>query len=252
MTNPDSVLKSRCYFTDKDLYNQGCGFPSGHVQLWKLDRKEGRTPKNGCLLTVVLEKAPESLLDSTEIKPVNLKGNQPWILVRRTDAEDEAPIIWSSDVNSQLTGKAPDAGKDWGQKEKRVSEGDGWMASLMQWTWNWANFGRWWGMGRPSVLQSPGSQRVGHWVTEQQPQHKSGRPILYSEFCQYKELTNHVFSNQHMDNNFFGRSLSGVVTNTNYWPQKPSLQRNHNLIWFLYGVVYALMHFVENRASASN
>ena len=71
-------------------------FPYGHVCLWELDCKESRVPKNWCLKTVVLEKTPESLLDSKEIKPVNLKGNQPWILVGRTDAEVETPVFWSS------------------------------------------------------------------------------------------------------------------------------------------------------------
>ena len=69
----------------------------------------------------MLEKTLESPLDSKEIKPVNLKGNQPWILIGRTDAEAEAPIFWLHDVNSQLIGEDPDAGKDWRQK-KRVTE----------------------------------------------------------------------------------------------------------------------------------
>ena len=60
-------------------------------------------------------------LDSEKIKPVSLEGDQPWI-PRRTDAEAEAPVYWSSGENSQLIGKVPDAGKDWGQKEKRASE----------------------------------------------------------------------------------------------------------------------------------
>ena len=78
------------------------------------------------LSTVVLEKTPESPLDSKEIKPVNCKGNQPWIFTGRTD--DETPISCSLDVNSQLTGKIPVAGKDWRQKEKRelVDEMAGW------------------------------------------------------------------------------------------------------------------------------
>ena len=121
MTNLDSVLKSR----DITLPAKVCivkAIPSGHVQLWELDHKEGRMPKNWCLQTVVLEKTPESPLDSKEIKPVNLKGDQPWIFIGRTDAEAEAPVFWSSDANRQLTGKIPDAGKYWGQKEKRVSE----------------------------------------------------------------------------------------------------------------------------------
>ena len=64
----------------------------------------------------------ENPLDSKETQPVHLKGNQPWILIGRTDAEGEAPVFWSPDANSQLIGKVPDAGRDWGQKEKRVSE----------------------------------------------------------------------------------------------------------------------------------
>ena len=61
---------------------------------------------------MVLEKTSESPLDSKEVKQANLKGNQPRILIGRTGAEAEAPVFWSPDVNSQLTGKVPDAGKD--------------------------------------------------------------------------------------------------------------------------------------------
>ena len=76
----------------------------------------------------MLEKNLESPLDSKEIKPVNIKGNQPWILFGRTDAETEALILWPSDANSWLIGKDPDAWKDWRQKEKRVTEDEivGW------------------------------------------------------------------------------------------------------------------------------
>ena len=70
----------------------------------------------------MLEKTPESLLDDKEIKSVNLKGNQPWIVIGKIDAEAETPVFWSPDVKSWLIGKVRDAGKDWGQKEKRVSE----------------------------------------------------------------------------------------------------------------------------------
>jgi len=83
-----------------------------------------------CLQIVVLEKSPESSLDSTEIKPVNLKGDQPWILFGRTDAE--TPLFWSSDVNRWLIGKVPDADKDWEQKEKRASEDE--MAGWHHWS----------------------------------------------------------------------------------------------------------------------
>jgi len=78
--------------------------------------------RNWCFQTVVLEKTLESPLDSKEIKPVNPKGNQPWIFIGRTEAEAEAPIIWPPDVKSWLIGKDLDAGKDWGQEEKGAIE----------------------------------------------------------------------------------------------------------------------------------
>ena len=68
----------------------------------------------------MLEKTFESPLDCKEIKPVNPKGNQPWIFIGRTDAE--APILWPPDAKSQLFRKDLDAGKDWRWKEKRVAE----------------------------------------------------------------------------------------------------------------------------------
>ena len=88
-----------------------------------------------------LEKTLENPFNSKEIKPVNPKGNQPWIFIGRTVAEAKAPILWPPDVNSQLIGKDPDAKNDWGQEEKGVTEDeiDGWMASPTQWTWVWAN-----------------------------------------------------------------------------------------------------------------
>ena len=90
--------------------------------LWELDCKECRMPKNWHLQIVVLEKTPESPLDSKEIKPVNLKDDQPWIFTGRTVAEAEALVFWLSDANRWLIGKVPHAGKDCRQKEKRVSD----------------------------------------------------------------------------------------------------------------------------------
>ena len=118
----------------------------------------------------MLEKTHESPLDSKVIKPVSLKGDQPWIFIGRTDAEDEAPVFWSPDVKSRLIGKVPDAGKKLRAGGKEGFRGwDGWMASLMQWTWTWANSRRWWETGSPGVLQSMGSQRFRHdWMNEQQ------------------------------------------------------------------------------------
>ena len=94
--------KQRHKSANKGPYSQGYCFPSGHVGLWELDRKEGSVPKNRCSWTVLLEKTPESPLDSKVIKLVNLKGNQPWILTGRTDAEVETPVFWSSNVNNFL------------------------------------------------------------------------------------------------------------------------------------------------------
>ena len=102
------------------LYSQQYGFSSSYVQMWELDHKEGWVPKNWCFQTVVLEKTLESPLDGKEIKPVNPKGNQPWIYIGRTDAK--APILWLPDAKSWVIGKDPDAGKDWGQEEKRAAE----------------------------------------------------------------------------------------------------------------------------------
>ena len=80
--------------------------------MWKLDHKEDCVPKNWGFWIVVLEKTLESPLDSKEIKPVNPKGNQPWIFIGRTDAEAETPVLWPPDVKNQLIEKDPEAGKD--------------------------------------------------------------------------------------------------------------------------------------------
>ena len=117
-----TYIQVRHYSANEGPYSQGHGLPSGHIWLWELDHKEGRTLKNWCLRTVVLEKTFESLLDSKEIKPVNIKGDQPWIFTGGTDAEAEVPLFCPPDENSWLVGKIPDAGRDWGQKEKRASE----------------------------------------------------------------------------------------------------------------------------------
>ena len=90
--------------------------------MWELDNKKGLVPKNWWLLTLVVEKTLRSHLDSKDFKPVNPKRNQSWTFIRKTDAEGEAPIFWLPDVTSQLTGKDPNAGKDWRQEEKRMTE----------------------------------------------------------------------------------------------------------------------------------
>ena len=120
------IKKQRHYFANKGLSRQSYGFSSSHVWMWKLDYKKSWVLKNWCFWTVVLEKTLESPLDFKEIKPVNHKGNQSWIFIGRTDAE--APILWPPDAKSQLIGKDPDVGKDWGQEEKGMTEDEmvGW------------------------------------------------------------------------------------------------------------------------------
>ena len=99
--------------------------------MWELDHRKGWMMMNWCFQIVVLEKTLERCLDS-KIKPVNPKGNQPWIFIGRTDAGAEAPILWPPDVKSWLIGKDPDAGKDWGQEEKGAREDEmvGWHHQL--------------------------------------------------------------------------------------------------------------------------
>ena len=129
MTNLDSMLKSKdITLPTKGQYSQGHGLSSNQVLMWELDHKEGRTLKNWWFQTVVLNKTLESPLDWMDIKQINPKGNQPWIFIGRTGAEAEAPILWPPDVKNWLIGKDPHAGKDWRQKEKRVTEDEmvGW------------------------------------------------------------------------------------------------------------------------------
>ena len=97
--------------------------------MWELNYNESWAPKDLHFQTVVLEKTVESALVCKEIQPVNPKGSQSWIFTRRTDAEAEAPILWPPDVKSWFTGKDPNAGEDWGQENKGITEDeiDGWM-----------------------------------------------------------------------------------------------------------------------------
>ena len=106
---PTSVFEDQCikkqrhHFADKGPYSQSYGFSSNHVRMWELNHKEVWLPKNWCFQTAVLEKTLESPFDCKKIKPVNPKGNQPWIFSGRIDAEVEVPIL---DVKSRLIGKS--------------------------------------------------------------------------------------------------------------------------------------------------
>ena len=155
------VKKQRYYFANKGLSSQGYGFSSGRVWMWELDHKENWAPKNWCFWTVVLEKTLESPLDCKEIQPVHPKGNQSWMFIGRTDVEAETSIIWPPNAKNWLTGKDPDAGKDWRQEKKGMTEDEvvGWHHWL---NGNEVNSRSWWWTGRPGMLRSMGSQRVGH------------------------------------------------------------------------------------------
>ena len=122
------IKKQRHYFANKGLYSQSYGFSSSHVWMWELGNKKGWALKNWCLKTVVLQKTLESPLDSKEIKPINSTGNQFWIFIGRTDTKAEAPMLWPPDAKSRLIGKDPDAGKNWRQEEKRMTQDEmvGW------------------------------------------------------------------------------------------------------------------------------
>ena len=163
------VKKQRHHFANKGHYSKRYDFSSSYAWMWELNHKEWWTVKNWCFWTVVLEKTLESSLDSKEIKPVNPKGNQPWLFIGRTDVEAAAPILWPPDANSWLTVKYPGAGKDRGQEERGKQRMICWMVSANQWTQVWANSRRLWRTGKPGVLQSMESQIVRHdRVTEQQ------------------------------------------------------------------------------------
>ena len=139
MTNLDSILKSRDYFANKGPSSQGYGFSSGHVWMRELDCEESWAPKNWWFSTVVLEKTLKSPLDCTEIQPVHSKGDQSWVFIGRTDAKAETPILWPPHAKSWLIGKDSDAGRDWGQEEKGMTEDDltGWHHWLNGYEFGW-------------------------------------------------------------------------------------------------------------------
>ena len=120
MTNLDSVLKSRDITLPAKVHIvKAKVFPVVMYRCESWTIKKTWLLKNWCFRTVLMEKTLESPLDIKEIKPVNTKGNQPWIFTGRTGAEPKAPILWPPDVKNWLIGKDPDAGKDWSHKERR-------------------------------------------------------------------------------------------------------------------------------------
>ena len=146
------IQKQRHHFVDTGLYSQSCGFSSSHAQICELDcsHKAGWAPKNWCFQTVVLEKTLESPLDSREIKPVNPKGDESYsleglMLKLKLQYFDHLMRRANSLEKTRMWGRWRGAGK-----EEAVRERDGWMASLTQWTWVWANSG--WCEGQGSLV----------------------------------------------------------------------------------------------------
>ena len=132
MTSLDSILKSRdttlptkVHLVKAMVFQ--CSCMNVRVGLWT-----NLSMKNWCFWTVVLEKTLESPLDCKEIKPVHPKGDQFWVFIGRTDVEVEAPVLWPPDAKSWLIWKDPDAGKDWGQEGKGMTEDEmvGWHHRL--------------------------------------------------------------------------------------------------------------------------
>ena len=116
------------HFADIFPYSQSYGFSNSHEWTWELDHKESWVPKNWCFWIAVLKTTLKNPLDSKELKLVNPKGNQSWIFIGKTDAEAETPVLSPPDGNNWLLGKDPDAGKDWRQEEKGMTEDElgGW------------------------------------------------------------------------------------------------------------------------------
>ena len=123
--------KQRYHFANKGLYNQSYGFSSSHVWMWKLDYKESWALKNWCFWTVVLEKTLESPLDCKEIKPVNPKGNQPWIFIGRTMLKLKLQyfghLMWRTDSFGKDHYDGKDSGQEKGEKEEEMV---GWYHGL--------------------------------------------------------------------------------------------------------------------------
>ena len=148
MTNLDSILKSRdiTFLTNIHLV-KAMVYPIAiyRCECWTIKKAECR--RIDAFNSVVLEKTLESPLNS-KIKLVNPKGNQHWVFTEKTEAE--TPILWLPDAKSQLIGKRPwcwERLRSGGEASDRGR--DGWMASLTQWTWVWANSGRCWRTGSP-------------------------------------------------------------------------------------------------------
>ena len=160
------MKNQRRYFANKGLPSQSYGFPSSHVWMWELDYKESQASKNWCFWSVVLEKTLESLrLQGDQTSPSWRKSVlnihwKDWFWSWNSNTL----TLWCEEPNHWKRPWCWERLKVGGERDDRGW--DGWMASLTQGTWVWINSGSWWWTGRPDVLQSLESQRVGHnWAT---------------------------------------------------------------------------------------
>ena len=173
MTNLDSVLKSRDISLPIKVHiSQGYGLPSAHIQLWEMDHKEGRAPKNWCLWTMVLEKTPESTLDNKRSNQSILRDITPEYLLEglmlKLKLQYFGHMMWTANSleKSLMLGKIDSRRRRQWQRMRWL---DG-ITDAMDMNL-WVNFRRWWGTEKPGVLQSMGLQRVRpDWATEQQQQ----------------------------------------------------------------------------------
>ena len=133
--NVSGLLSFFQWVTGKHILTLGLNY----VWMWELGCEESWAPKNWRFWTVVMEKTLESPLDCKEIQPVDPKGDQSWVFTGKTDVEAETPILWPPHAKSWLIGKDPDAGKDWGQEEKRTTEDEmvGWHHQLSGHGFGW-------------------------------------------------------------------------------------------------------------------
>ena len=176
MTNLDSVLKSKDITLPTKVHivkamafpvvMYGCeSWTIKKAKHWRIDAFE-----------LWCWRRLESPLGCKEIKPINSKENQSWIFIGRNDAE--APTLWPPVVKSRLIRKDPDAWKVWGKEKKGMTGDNGWMASLTQWTWVWANSRSLeWRTGKPDVLQYMGWPERHDWATKQQQQQQQQQII---------------------------------------------------------------------------
>ena len=161
------IKKQRHYFAKKGLSSQGYGFSSSHVWMWELDYKESWVPKNWCFWIVVLEKTLESPWTARRSNPSILKEISPEYslegLMLKLKLQYFGRLMWRTDSfeKTLMLGKV-EGGRRRGRQRMR------WLDGIPTWwTWVWVGSGCWWWTGKPGVLQSMGSQRVGHnWVTE--------------------------------------------------------------------------------------